>query len=563
MQSTAQRPDRQGKAAEAAAAHATLLAAATARRPALAAETQPFRWERAASHRDRAQEAIKAARDATTADGRYLLAAAVQSDARPVLDPMDLRDHLYDLEAIARSLPDETRVRAQHVTEELAEAIAAPRRKALWHAYRARGQRARFTNAASCGGTLATIGCGACHSTAAEKTRPVGCGIVRLCPTCALVQAARRRSRFGRARARAVARAHKAGAYVPRRPGGRYSEKMLTLTIPHFGLACENHGTTPAPGCLGCVFAPGLDPAGNATPPASRDRPDLAVEGRIRAIFEAWPIFLRLWNKYEIGARRWSAHAIAMAKRRVLAWRAALARELSLPRSVRIPGRAARIRKKIARARARARNAGARARAAAIARNKAAPTAHVRVFEWTLGGDHAGHPHFHVHYLGPFIPPWVSSWWAEALRSVGLTIPEYPPGHPHEGQPVVSVNVSHVEASDPRYAHEILKGGRQSAIKFSRVKVQGKLNAVDYAGGWTPAGSVPPALDVRIEARLYEALEGRRLIQGSRGLFKDDERPACPCCGAIGLWYRHVEPRDATTPLDPRPSTPPPGGPDP
>lgn len=111
-----------------------------------------------------------------------------------------------------------------------ANANEAERREA-WHMARAKGQRLRFRSLDGCGELRLRVSCRACAHE--KRTVEVGCGIARLCVRCGVRAAVERRAKFGRARARVLAHAHARGLLHRHRAGGRWSEKMLTLTVPH------------------------------------------------------------------------------------------------------------------------------------------------------------------------------------------------------------------------------------------------------------------------------------------------------------------------------------------
>lgn len=110
------------------------------------------------------------------------------------------------------------------------EANAAERREA-WHLARAKGQRLRFRSLDNCGELRLRVSCRSCSHE--KKTVEVGCGIARLCVRCGVRAAVERRAKFGRARAKVLAHAKARGLRHRHRAGGRWSEKMLTLTVPH------------------------------------------------------------------------------------------------------------------------------------------------------------------------------------------------------------------------------------------------------------------------------------------------------------------------------------------
>lgn len=131
-------------------------------------------------------------------------------------------------------------LRAKHhwrrASELKAERLAAGRsteeaeQGARWHRRRAYGQIDRFLAVLDCGVTKFWLVCEACGR-AKEKARQ--CRITLVCVSCRGYIGQEKRSRFKRARERALARANAFGLLESGRHGVRWSEKLLTLTMPH------------------------------------------------------------------------------------------------------------------------------------------------------------------------------------------------------------------------------------------------------------------------------------------------------------------------------------------
>ena len=102
-------------------------------------------------------------------------------------------------------------------------------RRRDWHAGRARGQRDRFERVAACGEGQARATCHACGD---EHDLPVRCDVWRVCVSCRAKAALERRARFGRGRVRALRVAQRTGR-LSRFRRGRWTEKHMTLTVPH------------------------------------------------------------------------------------------------------------------------------------------------------------------------------------------------------------------------------------------------------------------------------------------------------------------------------------------
>jgi hypothetical protein len=331
--------------------------------------------------------------------------------------------------------------------------------RATWHRNRAGGQTTRFARVRSCGSRIVIASCLTCGD--ARKARPEGCGVARVCPRCSLAGAKERRARFGKARGISLYRSMKIGLTRKHRAGGRYTEKMLTLTVPHVTLA----------ECTDIV--------------AKEARDD--THARIVALFRAWPIFLRFLNR---------------------AWKR---------------------------------------------RGEDGYVKYHRAFEWTPGKDAIGHPHFHVYMWCPFVPvELIRAWWAHALRVVGVPVKQ-----DAEGLDVVVVRLQMVRDFNPAMIEELIKGGRRDALTLSRLELgpRGGGDVYDYADGWT-IGDVMHYVGAPTVARLYMALEGRRLAQASRGFFIDDPPLECPKCGCPHYAVR-FEPNEVWFPINPHERAPP------
>jgi hypothetical protein len=137
-----------------------------------------------------------------------------------------------------------------------------------------------------------------------------------------------------------------------------------------------------------------------------------------------------------------------------------------------------------------------------------------RSFEWTPGGDGRGHPHFHVWMLCPYIKQQhIRVLWRSALRTVG-----YSRTSTHR----VIVDIEAVKSPD---------GAARELLKY-------------MTKDWLPDRSqVAPD----VFARVYEALDGKRLVQSSSRFLADlDHRLRCEC-GAIGCFKRSSTPPDSNS----------------
>lgn len=132
-----------------------------------------------------------------------------------------------------------------------AEPEHAALRKAKFWEGRASGQLKRFPTVMACGSRDITV-TSRCHGIEVASI-PARCGVVRCCKACAEHRASERRKRLYHARVEVLLDAPRLGLQLPFRAGGRFSEKMLTCTLPHFSIgqvtpdsalaeACEGYG---------------------------------------------------------------------------------------------------------------------------------------------------------------------------------------------------------------------------------------------------------------------------------------------------------------------------------
>lgn len=123
---------------------------------------------------------------------------------------------------------------------ELARRMGTPRpdaydpklRTGSWHLSRARGQLERFERVAECEEehTL-DVHCGYCGK---SSSRAVRCRAALACVSCRGKIAQEKVARLAKARREALSQAAKRGLLRHKRTGGAWTEKLLTLTVPHF-----------------------------------------------------------------------------------------------------------------------------------------------------------------------------------------------------------------------------------------------------------------------------------------------------------------------------------------
>lgn len=434
----------------------------------LEAATRAFRDRLARLHRDRWTEEHKRARAALDA-----------------WDPLAEPDAHY-LDETTGEIWEGSRSTA-HTVAEMQDALSV----AKWHHGRDNGQKYRFRKLERCGSRMVIAQCRVCETDG--KPVPEGCGVARLCSRCSLAAAKQRRARFGRARQRCALELARVGYTRSRRgkqqartPGGMWSDKMVTLTVPHFLLAHVEPD------------APLLDLDGTA-----KARATDATMARIYAVRAAWPLFARK-------LRAWFKNGGTLERRkRGAAW---------VPRMpIGVP----------------------------MTDGTFAPPPMHRAFEWTPGKDGIGHPHLHVWMIAPFVPAeTIAAMWRDSLRAVGVPIERdgYVRVQIQRFRDFDGAAVGELVKGGTRQALEWSRLYKRGAIAKA-----GPRNAFEYADGWTIAEALETARP-EVVASLYMALEGMRLTQATRGFFLDDEPAACGFCKAQGCWHVRFAPVDETTP---------------
>src|SRR6185436_3073096 len=158
----------------------------------------------------------------------------------------------------AQALEAESRRRVRRALH----AGATPKTASLagkWHKQRAEGQRYRFANAVNCGEgpTILEATCEACGNV---TEHPLTCGATLVCIACRGRLQAKRRANVGNGQRVVMHRGKLAGLLRRNRRGGRWSDKFITLTIPHL--------------------------------------PEHTIGDRIALIHTAWPHFLKAFNAW-------------------------------------------------------------------------------------------------------------------------------------------------------------------------------------------------------------------------------------------------------------------------
>jgi hypothetical protein len=106
------------------------------------------------------------------------------------------------------------------------------KRAGEWYASRARGQRWRFRNAEGCGEGPKALRV-ACSECGCFSDHPVSCGVALVCLRCRGELQAKRRAEVGASQRVSYEHAKRLGFLRRNRKGGRWSDKFVTLTVPH------------------------------------------------------------------------------------------------------------------------------------------------------------------------------------------------------------------------------------------------------------------------------------------------------------------------------------------
>lgn len=400
-------------------------------------------------------------------------------------------------------------------------------RSARWHDERAGGQLRRFESLRHCGQQLRRIECTCCGTV---RDLDVGCEIGRLCVRCRAKEASSRCARFGRARARIMRNADRLGLLRAKQWGGYWSEKFLTLTVPHF----ERRELALGDGDL--------------------PMPDHLVGERIEVTFRAWRWFA-LQVKAHLrrcpGCRRREADGKRGPERprcgpcrsRIADGKRPSPGCLTCEQLVARKRRALEARfahhcdkceddvaggKRPRHALPCLSCAAWRDRRRAMKAKHDGPDFTYRAFEWTPGGDGYGHPHLHCWVFAPYLSkPLLRRFWRRALTRAGLqTVDAYM---------AVVLDIRSIASRPQDFHRELVK--RADAIKLARLTIAGNRNGgesvVAYADGWSLADVDKEGrrVPVDVAAQVYEALEAKRIVQTSPHLLDVVISSVCSDCG--------------------------------
>jgi hypothetical protein len=309
-----------------------------------------------------------------------------------------------------------------------------------WHRQRARGQRERFERVDGCRRFVGVqLLCEACGT---FRDEPARCRTALACVSCRGKIAYEKIAKLSRSRQAALRYCAKRGLLRHNRRGGRWSEKLTTLTVPH--LDVHTIGTRIA-------FA--------------RD----------------------CWRRFGRAFRKWLREHPDNARR-----------------SLRSPKNTEAI---------------------------LDPHGHLysrwlKNIEWTPGDDDKGHPHFHLWFLGPWLPrDLLSSLWRDAM--IDASRDDHALEHMTEED----------RARVFQYAVVDIRQCKPGPTALREVVKYLFLDLIEGADG--ARTRLPPEQ----WAHVYEAFDGTRSTQGTPGLMLLAKREAgeaetgAQCgCGAVGCW---------------------------
>jgi hypothetical protein len=357
------------------------------------------------------------------------------------------------------------------------KAQGLPEQTTQWHASRAKGKLELFDRVEDCGNDrrVLTMVCRGCSYTPPDVI-PIGCSSQYFCPNCQARIAKRFQKDFMPKRVGLRSWVERAGLCERRNrkriKGGRFGERLITFTLPHWGGVLE----------------------------------------RIETLRETWPVFKRSFDE-TVGPR------LSQIKSGIFT--------VDDARFDRKTGELQVFRKK-------------GEKKADEGKRKELTywdlVQHFRVFEWTIGGDELGNPHFHWWVFSQYLDQLeLQKLWTLAFCKVtGHRFIEGDPNAADLGERYATVarlrdDGTHADPTpgpsvDVRTAEQVERDG--TTIEKELIKYLTKTWEVGDAGD---VSRVSP----EVFAKVYEALDGTRRRQSSAGfsrwaLAKFD---VCPKCG--------------------------------
>lgn len=230
-----------------------------------------YRGLRAAELRGKAAEARRLARIAGSLESQAIACGSTfvmqVTDDRGTFAVDDNGDYVLD-ESKAPLKKKQRRVRRVEDREKSRE---------RFYTGRAVGQVERFARVRGCGKLTIAI---TCRLDGSARNMVARCGVVRLCKACADRRAVQRQRGVAAGRLRALERGKKYGLWIKNRAGGRFTEKHMVVTVPHFAMGDVREGSPLADalrkkiGARNTIFA------------------------RVEALYLAWPRFASRVRRY-------------------------------------------------------------------------------------------------------------------------------------------------------------------------------------------------------------------------------------------------------------------------
>ncbi len=422
---------------------------------------------------------------------RYLQAASYRHRASEVRAELRRHQAVY-ARAVAGGIYDRA---SEIIGPAVVESIRELTTRAKWYEGRAGAQLPRFDTVRSCGTAVINIACRVCAEPASDKPIPCRCGVARVCDACAEAADEKRRVRFAQARERAILEAEREGLFYGGRlsPDGRFvgafSEKMLTLTVPHFTREqCEE------------VFKKNGDRAKDVLSETMGAHLENTTAARVAALRLAWPKFWRIvkrWLKARdpLGARH-------LAYYRFWEW-------------------------------TRGHD------------GKGHPHFHVYLFSPWLSAPMMRRAWVRaLRAVGVVSFPQSCKQCRAEDDPDALSMPIDSGCHFGRGRDHVILDVRRLDGFNANALRELIKQGDRRLVEERLGTLRGRDDGnavIEYAGGWSFADAFDPDDEhsVEVQRDLYIATENRRLCQGARGFLLPLPELVCECCGA-SLWSAGV-----------------------
>lgn len=388
----------------------------------------------------------------------------------------------------------------------LAEEERDARASARWYEGRAGAQLPRFDTIRACGTRILHVDCRPCGQELCEPI-PCRCGVVRVCESCADATALKREKRIAAARTAAILLAGDLGLFHAGRGNlGAWSEKMLTLTVPHVMLA-------------------DVDPGSEVEDATTGYGLHTTIAARIGALLKAWPRLMRAVRRY-IKKHEGKQNAKAFRYFRFLEW-------------------------------TRGSDGQGHPHFHVYFLSPFLPQA-MLVQMWARALDAVG--------IGASIPMTC----ARCDSGEACPLAELDANGHAKPAPHVIVDIKRLYGYEPQQLRELIKRGERTAIECRLGPLQSSDQVTKYANGWTMADAFDELGDgqmVDAKRDVYIALEGRRMAQGARGFLLPMPRPSCVWCGSACFAAHVVDPckgkKPDAPPVDrlrfPNEQRPPPG----